>query len=62
MLCINLRRLCDVLCQVEVDRLSEDFSVEDEAEEGEEVPWIHFEQDVVNLHSAGGQHSAVVRT
>ncbi len=38
------------ILQVEVDGLSEDFSVEDGVEEADDVPWIHFEQDVVNLH------------
>ena len=38
--------------------LSEDFTVDDEVEEGSEVPWIHFEQDVVNLHTQSASNSS----
>ena len=48
------RRSFSFTNQVEVNKLSEDFSVDDELDDGSEVPWIHFEQDVVNLHSHGG--------
>ena len=52
--------------QVEVNKLSEDFSVDDELDDGSEVPWIHFEQDVVNLHShgaaGGGDKAHVTRS
>ena len=27
--------------------------MDDELDDGSEVPWIHFEQDVVNLHTHG---------